>query len=69
MTSLSNYIKFTLNIEADNLEFLDASLEKHRGRDAKVYHAVLHLDHCLLFVVLIIFGTMAILIPMSAILL
>lgn len=47
MTSLSNYIKFTLNIEADNLEFLDASLEKHRGRDAKVYHAVLHLDHCL----------------------
>ena len=36
MTSLSNYIKFTLNIEADNLEFLDASLEKHRGRDAKV---------------------------------
>lgn len=47
MTSLSNYIKFTLNIEADNLEFLDASLEKYRGRDAKVYHAVLHLNHCL----------------------
>lgn len=47
MASLSNYIKFTLNIEADNLEFLDASLEKYRGRDAKVYHAVLHLNHCL----------------------
>ena len=47
MTSLNNYIKFTLNIEADNLEFLDTSLGKYRGREAKFYHAVLHLDHCL----------------------
>ena len=44
MTSLNNYIKFTLNIEADNLEFLDTSLRKYRGREAKF---VLHLDHCL----------------------
>ena len=44
MTSLNNYIKFTLNIEADNLEFLDTSLGKYRGREAKF---VLHLDHCL----------------------
>lgn len=47
MTSLNNYIKFTLNIEADNLEFLDTSLGKYRGCEAKFYHAVLHLDHCL----------------------
>ena len=47
MTSLNNYFKFTLNIEADNLEFLDTSLGKYRGREAKFYHAVLHLDHCL----------------------
>lgn len=47
MTFLNNYIKFTLNIEADNLEFLDTSLGKYRGREAKFYHAVLHLDHCL----------------------
>ena len=47
MTSLNNYIKFTLNIEADNLEFLDTPLGKYRGREAKFYHAVLHLDHCL----------------------
>lgn len=44
MTSLNNYIKFTLNIEADNLEFLDTSLRKYRGHEAKF---VLHLDHCL----------------------
>lgn len=47
MTSLNNYIKLALNIEADNVDFFKVSVGKYRNRDAKFYHALARLDYCL----------------------
>lgn len=47
MSSCNDCIKFSLNIKDPLLEFLDISTGKYRNREAKFYHAIVHLDHCL----------------------
>ncbi len=47
MSSLDNFIKFSLNINDPLLEFIDTSFEKYRNHDVKFYHAIAHLDKCL----------------------
>lgn len=47
MSSCNDCIKFSLNIKDPLLEFWDISTGKYRNREAKFYHAIVHLDHCL----------------------